>query len=398
MVGRRAYVRGAGDAVTRPQRAVEFAAIARRIEQERRDASIVVERILRVTPREEWQKLETRAEFQTLGAVERVGILSTNHLAKDPADARSLAELAVHLAERMPESAYPLVMRAQAQAQAWKDLGKALRFLGRNAEAISAFEFAKEQAERHPALAHDRAIIRFNLAYSLQELERFDESIAALAEAKQGFRDHGDTENVVLVGFAEGVLLQRLRRFREAREVYLLLLASTRDLNADTLAAIHHAIGFCSVDLGDFDDAEANLLNAMALHRQNGKPIHILNAELGRGRLLIRKGDLEDGINHLRPIRREFLRNGMHEEAGLCGLEIVEALLLLQRASEAETLARKIVGEFTVAHLSNRAITALGYLAEAIAARSARPALVSDVREYIVSLRTKPERDFRLAM
>lgn len=77
-----------------------------------------------------------------------------------------------------------------------------------------------------------------------------------------------------------------------------------------------------------------------------------------------------------------------------CGLEMVEAFLLLERPSEAETLARTIVSEFTLAGLNTRAITALGYLSEAIAARKAKPALVTRVREYIVSLRRSPERDF----
>ena len=201
---------------------------------------------------------------------------------------------------------------------------------------------------------------------------------------------------MVGVAFAEGVLLQRLKRFREAREIYLLLLASTRDLSTETLAAIHHAIGFCSVDLRDFDSAEANMLHASSLYRQAGQPIQILKVEIGRGRLLIARGEVESAVTHLRPIRRELLRNGLHEEAGLCGLEIAEAFLLLNRSSEAETLARKIIGEFTIASLNTRAITALGYLAEAIAARSAVPILVSDVREYILSLRTKPEREFRV--
>jgi hypothetical protein len=52
----------------------------------------------------------------------------------------------------------------------------------------------------------------------------------------------------------------------------------------------------------------------------------------------------------------------MSEEAGIAGLEIVEALLRLRRTSEAETLARKLVQEFAAAHLNARAITALGYL------------------------------------
>jgi hypothetical protein len=62
---------------------------------------------------------------------------------------------------------------------------------------------------------------------SLQEVERYDESRSLLVESKQVFRDHEDIRNAILCGLAEGVLLQRLRRFREARETDLLLLASS---------------------------------------------------------------------------------------------------------------------------------------------------------------------------
>jgi hypothetical protein len=84
----------------------------------------------------------------------------------------------------------------------------------------------------------------------------------------------------------------------------------------------------------------------------------------------------------------------MPEEAGLCGLEVVEAMLTLGKASQAESLTRRIIDEFTKAGLNTRAITALGYLTEAIASRNVPRNLVGQVRDYIVSLQTTPERDF----
>ena len=49
-----------------------------------------------------------------------------------------------------------------------------------------------------------------------------------------------------------------------------------------------------------------------------------------------------------------------------------------------------------MAGLNKRAIEALAYLTEAITARTASTPLVTRVRDYIVSLRTSPERDFAL--
>ncbi len=381
---------------TRADRAREFAETEGRLQRERADAPGIVDPLLQKTPRGDWSALVERPELQTCGALERLGKLFAEWLTQDTVHAKAIAELAVAISEALPEGSYPAIILGQLRAHAWKDLGKALRYLGRNHEAIEVFATAEKHLEvGRGGLAHDLAIVRFNLAASLQELERFGESRTLLVESKQIFRDHGDARNSLLCGLGEGLLLQRLKRFREAREVYLLLLASTREIEKESLASIHQAIGLCSIELGDFVDSEENLTYAVQLFQELKQPIYMVLGELGRGRLFIRRGEAAKGISHLRLVRLDFLRQSMHEEAGICGLEMVEGHLLLERADQAEILARTIISEFTMAGLNTRAITALGYLTEAIAAKEAKPAHVSHVREYIVSLRTSPERDFQ---
>jgi tetratricopeptide (TPR) repeat protein len=374
----------------------EFGETARRLRQERREAPGTVDPLLQNTPRPNWATLAGLPDLHTAGALERLGNLFAEWLTRDAVHAKAIADLAVSAAAAMPDDAYPPIVVGQLRAHAWKDLGKALRFLGRNQEALETFAAAERHLGAGPGmLHHDRAIVRFNLAMSLQELERFDESRAILSESKRVFKDHGDIRNAILCALGEGVLLQRLKRFREAREIYLLLLASTRDIEKESLAPIHHAIGMCSIELSDFAAAEENLDYALTLFRELRQPIYVLKVELGRGRLFIRRGSPAAGLTHLQAVRRNFLRHSLHEEAGICGLEMVEALLLADRPEDAEILARTIVSEFTLANLNARAISALGYLSEAIAAKEARPELVTHVREYIVSLRTSPERDFQ---
>lgn len=75
-------------------------------------------------------------------------------------------------------------------------------------------------------------------------------------------------------------------------------------------------------------------------------------------------------------------------------LEIIEGLLTRNKAENAERLARMVIAEFTRAALNKRVITALGYLTRAIAAKKASVPLVHNVRDYILRLRTNPEREF----
>ena len=109
----------------------------------------------------------------------------------------------------------------------------------------------------------------------------------------------------------------------------------------------------------------------------------------------LKQGRIEEGLAHLQHVRDRFLTEGLIEEAGLCGLEIVEAELRRDRAAAAEMLARTIVRDFTAAQLNKRAILALGFLSDAIAARKASAATADNVRQFIRALHTDPEAEFR---
>lgn len=378
-----------------PARIAEFAETARRLQLEREASGNVVERLLRETPVERWDELAKRPELRTCGALERLGNLVVQTSKRDPRQALPMAELALAIARSIPETAYPRVVVAQVRAHAWKDVAQSLGYLGRNHQALVALDHAEAEIANFLTLTHDLAIIRFIRAKTLQEVERHEESLALLTECKAVFREHGDHRRLLLCGIAEGVLLHRLRKYREAREAYLLLLAGMADsLDQESAACLHNVIGHCSIDLGDYDTADRHLTRAIELFEAIGEPMQAAKAELGRGRLMVRSGRVERGIAHLRATRATFLRNELAEEAGLCGLDIVEGLLLRNRYIDAETLARQIIVEFTAAALNTRAITALGYLSEAIASKKASTSLVIDVREYIVSLRTTPEREF----
>jgi tetratricopeptide (TPR) repeat protein len=359
-----------------PTHRQEFARMMRKLADERAAAaSGTIEKILETTPVDQWSELVEHPDLRTYGALERLGRIFVDTLATAPQRAHVLALLGVSLTENLSSAAYAPETIAQAKAYAWKDLGTALRFLGRPQESIDALLTA-EAALTQPhggagSLTHDRAIVRFSLAVTYQEADRFQESRALLAECKEVFREHGDDRRYTLSVFAEGVLLQRLQHYREAREIYLLLLASTTTIEKDSLAAVHRVIGLCSIELADFREAETHLRRSIALNDALGQRLEALKGKAALGRLFIRRGDAGRAVLHLRPVRHEFLRNGLTEEAGICGLEVVEGLLQLEHPSQAETLARTIVSEFTAAKLNKQALLALDHLAEAIAARKA---------------------------
>lgn len=376
-----------------PARVAEFAATARKLQQEREQSAEIVARLLRETPKEQWAGLAQHAELHNSGALEVLGqeCLDRRHTA--PAEALIIAQIATKIADAV--EGYPAVVIAQLRAHAWKDLGQALCDVSRHADALEALERADAVLAEFGTLAHDRAIVRLVRAWAFQDVQRYDEAVALLQECKVIFRDHGDQRRHLICGIAEGMLLHRMGHFRQARETFLMLLEDAASANdRESLASLHNNIGHSSVELGDFDTAEKHLARAVFILESLGEPLRVARAELARGRLIVRRGEVDRGIAHLRATRDQFLRHHLIEEAGLCALDIVEALLSRGAARDAEHLARTVVAEFTAAQLSTRAITALGYLSEAITARKASPATAAHVRHYITSLRTEPDRLF----
>ncbi len=313
-----------------------------------------------------------------------------------PADALRVAELATSMADALPSDEYSAVQLARLRAQAWKDRALPLRDLARYPEAFEALERAEQLLAPFAALAHERTVVRFARATTLQYAGRYDEAAELLAECSGAFELQGDAHRQLLCRIAEGSLLYRTGKNRESKKVWLELLPVARERDdALALAVIHNNLGHALTVLGELEAADEHLRQAVGRHEQLDRPLDVARAELARGRILIGQGHLEKGIAHLRDVRAQFLRQDVVEEAGLCGLDIVGAHLSLGEPEEAETLARQVIREFTAAGLNARAITALGSLSEAIAARRASAATVDNVRQFIRALHSDPEAEFR---
>src|SRR5207253_7259843 len=136
------------------------------------------------------------------------------HEALDP------SALATTIAETLRAGDYPPVVHAQIRANAWKDRGHTLQFLGRYGDAMEAIERGESILAPFATAAHDRAILLFVKALILQRLEDFDESAELLDRCRAVFFDHGDTKRYLSCGVLRANLLYRMERYTEARESY----------------------------------------------------------------------------------------------------------------------------------------------------------------------------------
>ena len=306
---------------------------------------------------------------------------------QNPVEALAVTQLAVDIAGESTPST--------AAAYAWRDHATALRILARYEESFAAYDRAEQMLPPFGRQDLARANIVIARVHTLQEAGRFDEAMPLLQECLRVFEKYGDGRAQLFSRMSEGTLLHRMGRYREACEVGLTLLPAAEEAGEpNALASIHNNIGHAAIELQDFALAELHLGEAVRLFAEIGLPLQVARAELARGRLLLRRGETERGIEHLHRVREEFLRHQLVEEAGLCGLEIVAAHLARGASAQAEAFARQIVREFTAARLNTRAITALDHLSEAIAARSASQATVRKVDRFIHELRANPQLEF----
>ncbi len=374
-----------------PARMAEFAETARRLQHERATSEDIVSSALRDTPREAWPCLHERRELHTSGALERLGQEVEKRHDTDPHEALAIAQLAAAIADGLTQGSYPAIMVAQLRAHAWRDHGLALSFLGRHDEALQSLDRAEEQLREFGTLEHDRSLVRFCRATLLQHLRRFDEARTVLDECRQVFRSHGDTQSYAKCTLATGNLLVRRGDYRAAREV---LADLTFGDHPEYDAIAYLALGWCAIHLGEATEALRRFTEAERLFQVFGRRLPTVRCAYGVGSALLRLGRLDEAIEQLQAVRGWFLDDKLVEEAGLSGLEIVEAQLLLRNTLEAKLLAAKLVQEFSDAGLNRRAVAALAYLKEAIAASSATPDIVRSVHSYIFALRNDPNREF----
>jgi tetratricopeptide (TPR) repeat protein len=374
-----------------PARLREFAATARKLREERETTGDLVQRLLRETPQEEWGRLAEVEELRNSGTIEVLGREAATRLKKTPTESLALAELAKDLAYAIPGADYPAVVIGQLRAQAWKDYGRALSVLAKHEQALLALDHADAELESFGTLGHDQAILWLQRAIVLQNLRRFDESATLLLDAKSVFQENGDELLYAKCAVAEAQLLVRRGDHRGARAVLVPILESG---DVQHVAIARSTLGWCAIELSDPEDALSQFHEAMVHYRILGWDVEILRLEYGMGAALLRLARLDEALWQLGAARQKFLRHQLVEEAGLCGLEMIEAYLMRGETGMAQPLAVTLVHEFTDAGLNRRAIAALAYLQDMLEESNVSREVVRSVSTYIVALRHDPAREF----
>jgi len=373
------------DATRRHEGALKFAAAAARLESERSETMDVAAR-LRDTPQSEWPRLAESKALRNNAALEQLSNEVRKRLERNPAEALSIANLAASIAESISDTYPPLVI-AQIRSTALRDRANALRYLGKLDEAYDAIETAESRLNEFPAAVHDRAIIWFVKAMILAQMDHFDEAERMINAASLIFADVNDSARFLQAGVIHGNLFGRQKRYTEAENLFgdlLKIAVSSGDV--ETEARLHNNLGYCYVNLGDYTKANIHFSQSIAKFTDLGFAAELARTGRGAGAVLIGKGQFELGCERLRQVRTAFEKLQMPEEAGLCALRIIEAMVERGKTDEARDLATTVVSEFTAAALDTRAIDAVIRLRTSLDADGATAEAVRTVHALVQSL------------
>lgn len=367
-------------------RLTEFVSIAHQLIRERSAARPIVEKVRR-NPFA-FLGREVPKEWRTAGMADLLTAAAPEVLEQAPEKTAALAQLAIVVASEL-DGDYPRILRAQLTAAAWKELANAHRYRSDYDTALSALDRADDAIRDEPALAYDNAVLALARATTLRELDRVVEALRLLQDAASVFRGHGDDTRVAQCELLAGMIHHRQGDASAARNAYRRAVGIARRTgDAQIVASAYVNLGVLDAERGRTNDALDSLQQARAIFVDLNANGEIARANWGIGLALLGASRFDAAIPLLRDARVAFLGLGMIEEAGLAGIELVEAHLALDRSDTARAILTIVIDELRAASLGERALVALAYLRDlgpAVRRESAR-----HVHAYLLRLRREP--------
>jgi tetratricopeptide (TPR) repeat protein len=334
---------------------------------------------------------EIPAHWKTAGFVQEITAAAAGIDESNPNKSLALVQFALAVAHSIKPDAYPPPVQMYVEGHAWKQIGYAQRYLTANDAALRAFDAAQRCFGRESALIHDQATAQLaQAAIYMFHRPLNDEALPLIEQSTATLEDYNDKRRLVMAEVMRATIHQTRGELKIARAQYENLLErmkGTDDLY--TLACLYHNLGVLVTELGEVNNAIPLLRRAKEIYAHIGVPIEKTDWALTR--VLLSTGEFSSALPLLRHLRTVLLERGTLEEAGLIGLDIVEALIATGETEEARTLTEQVLAEFRNANLNRRAGIALAYLRDLLPTSQKPQRAIRHVRTYVEELRTEPE-------
>ncbi len=372
---------------------LDVVAFAHRAKEEESHARELCDEIL-TGPSSWWpQRLRKSEGAYTAGMVKELLERMRQMLESSPANALQVTALAIDVANALDVAQYPCDYVVKLRAQSFRDHAYVLSFMGRFPDALEFADRSKRLFEQVPLPEYDLARLALVRASILRSIDRIPEAIELCRQAAETFLRYGDRPRWANARITEAAIVYQSGAVKDALAVWKLL---EQEPAVDSLGRVRvvHNIALCYGDLGQIDLATEQFRRCVAEFEVLGLETERTRSRWRLGQMLVLAGRTRDAIPVLRQTWQEFERLDMIADAGLAALELAEALLLADEASEVPAICRQIVARFSAAGMTSRAITALSFLREAVAIGQAQPSLVRHVYDFLRELPAERPRLF----
>jgi len=350
-----------------------------------------------------WEYLKTRPspdrsvlikggrEYQSWALCERLCFASKSAAANDAGEAVALAELAVQVAELVPEQEG---FRLRLQGFAWAFLANARRVQGNHPKADEAFSHSDKLwsagASADPEILDEARLP--DLKASLRRHQgRFDEALKlhdqALSLAKP--EDRGS----YLIN--EAKTLEEMERYEDSiatlKRAELLIDAQREPRD---LCVLRFNIAANLGQIGRFEEAEALLPEVKGLVLRLGKGLDALRLRWLEGKIAAGLERRDEALAAFSQVRAEFSTLGIAFDTALVTLELAMVHLELGHTGDVKTLARQMVAIFESQEGHREALAALRLFCRAAEQDRVTVALAQRLLTYLDRARHDPQLRF----
>ncbi len=364
--------------------------LARLGEEEARQHAQEVIKALRKVPAEDWRNFLAFPELHTAFVVMEVCEASVRAAADSPQRAREWAELALFVADHLPER-----QRAAAQGHAWAFVANAWRVAGKLRQADETFEVSDRLWQ---AGASDPGLFdgsrRLDLKASLRKDQRRpDEALELLDEAARIPGLSPVRKARLLLKKAETLRVRgdgetALSHLREAEPI------ARASEDSRLLCSVWFELAANLCELGRAAEAEVLLPKVKALTIQTGNRLDPLRALWLEGEIAAGLGRIVEAIEILSRARAAFADLGLHYDAAMLMVELAALYLQIGNTAAVKALIRLSAPTFESEGVHEEARQALGLFRRAVEQETVTLEVVRRLAVYLYRAQHDPSLRF----
>jgi transcriptional regulator with XRE-family HTH domain len=327
--------------------------------------------------REQWESLKSATrqdrrdavaalpELRNWALAERVCHESEQAAAHKVEVALELADLALHIAGRVPGTAS---WRSRLEGYCWVYIANARRvgndFAGADAAFAQAWELWRAGTAGDSAILAEWRL--YDREASLRrEQHRFSEALDLLERARVYSKDESVATTRILLNKEH--IYEQTGDSQKALKTLAEVAPMVEALGDVRLRFVHL---FKTVNnlchLRRYEEAEAYLLQVRALAVQQGNELDLIRVVWLDARVAAGEERTEEAMAGLEQVRQDFTARGLPYDAALASLELAVLYLKEERTAEVRNLARSMSWIFQAQGIAREALAALALFLDAV--------------------------------